>query len=220
MFQIAIPELALPGYPRPVFCLNRSEARHVNDHDVPAYFRYGIWVRPGDVVFDVGANIGLFTLAALARSDERAMVYAFEPVAPVRHVLSLNVTRLAGERVKVLPFGLSRQRGGLSAADAGDCEVRTLSEAMKELGVERIDLLKLDVEGAEFDVLEGIAVDDWRRIRKIVLALEHFSTRAADAVALLEARGYSRVIAVQTDAAGLAGDVGMIYAVASAAARP
>lgn len=284
MFHSAIPELALPGYPRSIFCLDRSEARHVHDNDVPAYFRYGIWVRPGDVVFDVGANIGLFTLAALARSDERATVYAFEPVPSIRHVLSLNTARFADGRVKVLPFGLSRQRGVLrfthlprlpgrsftyldaaesrqarakfeaslladiddgrvlpwlrrlprplrglaggivariAAADTVYCEARTLSEAMQELGVERIDLLKVNVEGAELDVLDGIADDDWRRIRKIVLELDHFSSRTADTVARLEARGYSRVIAAQTEDARRPGDVGLIYAVAaSAAARP
>ena len=48
------------------------------------------------------------------------------------------------------------------------CELRTFSEVRRQLGVERVDLLKIDVERAELDVLLGIDERDWPRIRQIV----------------------------------------------------
>lgn len=49
-----------------------------------------------------------------------------------------------------------------------ECEVRSLSDVIGETGVERIDLLKIDVERAEHEVLDGIDDRDWPRIRQIV----------------------------------------------------
>ncbi|MFC7556536.1 hypothetical protein ACFQU7_36385, partial [Pseudoroseomonas wenyumeiae] len=45
------------------------------------YLRHGLTLRPGDVVFDVGANIGLFSLFAAEETD-RARIHAFEPAEP------------------------------------------------------------------------------------------------------------------------------------------
>ncbi|MCH2113894.1 MAG: FkbM family methyltransferase [Pirellulales bacterium] len=49
------------------------------------------------------------------------------------------------------------------------CALRTISEMVAEYGVQRIDLLKLDVERSELDVLAGIALDDWPKIRQAIV---------------------------------------------------
>ena len=49
------------------------------------------------------------------------------------------------------------------------CRLRRLSDVMKEQGVERIDLLKIDVERAEEEVLGGIEDEDWEKIDQIVM---------------------------------------------------
>ncbi len=49
------------------------------------------------------------------------------------------------------------------------CRLRTLSEVIESEGVTRIDLLKVDVEGAEAAVLDGCAEKDWPRIRQVVV---------------------------------------------------
>ncbi|MDT5296241.1 MAG: hypothetical protein QOJ76_3121, partial [Acidobacteriota bacterium] len=71
------------------------------------YFQHGVALpKAGAVVFDVGANIGLFTLLAL---DEcrAARVYAFEPLAEVGRSLRANAAAHGGGRVKVFGYGLS-----------------------------------------------------------------------------------------------------------------
>lgn len=59
------------------------------------------------------------------------------------------------------------------------CELRTLSSVIRELSVERVDLLKIDVEWAELDVIKGLAAPDWQRIRQLVAEVHDRSQGAA-----------------------------------------
>ncbi len=185
------------------------------------YTRRGIALRDGDCVFDVGSNIGLFTVF-VARSCPAARVFAFEPAPPLLKILAANVA-VFGDRVRVLPCGLSSRSGsaeltfyphtsGMSSfypdpreeraalrtliknevsrgrAEVADllrfedelveerlrsqtwtCTLRTLSEVIREERVERIDLLKIDVEKSELDVLDGLEADDWGKIEQAVV---------------------------------------------------
>ncbi len=88
--------------------------------------------------------------------------------------------------------------------------VRPLSAVLEETGLARVDLLKVDVEGAEEAVLAGIADGQWSRIRQVVLELERFGARAPEVTRLLEAKGYA-VQAVQDEAQAV-GDYGLVYA--------
>jgi acyl carrier protein len=67
--------------------------------------------------------------------------------------------------------------------------LRTLSEVIREQGVERIDLLKIDAEKSELDVLMGIAENDWHKIQQIVI--EAHEAQLAPMTALLEQHGYT-----------------------------
>jgi FkbM family methyltransferase len=133
------------------------------------------------LVFDVGANVGDYSLAA-RRHVPAARVYAFEPSAKVYEELQLNVA--ADGRIETFNLGLSdeektvelysytvegRPASPISSIDrrlptqvlkveVGASEavhVRTLDGFCEERGVGRIDLLKLDVEGHESAVLRG-----------------------------------------------------------------
>ncbi|HEX6184262.1 MAG TPA: amino acid adenylation domain-containing protein [Pyrinomonadaceae bacterium] len=86
---------------------NRNETDHGYKEifEEQSYLRHGVGVEDGDCVFDVGANIGLFSLF-VGRSRPRARVYAFEPVAPVFELLRTNAA-LHCPNVKALPVGLS-----------------------------------------------------------------------------------------------------------------
>ncbi|GAA0495301.1 hypothetical protein GCM10010361_70880 [Streptomyces olivaceiscleroticus] len=210
------------------------------------YLRNGIAVRDGDVIFDVGANIGMYTLFAGLRWPH-ATVYSFEPVPPLYETLRRNV-ELHDLPVTALPYGLAAQageetftwyphntvvsssrtttaathdvvrsylrnqfdrctEGSGDAEAAGDddldelvearlsserftCRLRTLSEVVREYGVERIDLLKVDVEGAEYDVLQGIDAAHWPLIRQLVVEVHDVDGRLAEVLTLLRGHGY------------------------------
>lgn len=71
-----------------------------------------------------------------------------------------------------------------------DCSARTLSDLIANEGIERIDLLKIDVEGAELDVLRGVTEADWSGIRQVVAEVHDLDGRCRDVKALLERQGF------------------------------
>jgi FkbM family methyltransferase len=90
---------------------NKSETDFVYREvfEQETYLRHGITLRPDARVFDVGANIGLFTLAVLQRAPQ-ARVYAFEPIPPVFESLRIN-SLLSGREVHLFNCGLSSAAG-------------------------------------------------------------------------------------------------------------
>lgn len=73
------------------------------------------------------------------------------------------------------------------------CRVRRLSDVLREERVDRVDLLKIDVEGAELDVLLGIDAEDWAKVRCAVLEVHDVDGRLAAVEGLLRARGLAGV---------------------------
>jgi FkbM family methyltransferase len=73
-----------------IYCLNEPEARGTLHEiwDDKLYSREGVSILPGDIVFDVGANIGVFTLYA---AKQGAHVYAYEPIPPTFGLLQHNI---------------------------------------------------------------------------------------------------------------------------------
>jgi|HubBroStandDraft_3_1064219.scaffolds.fasta_scaffold01234_1 natural product biosynthesis luciferase-like monooxygenase protein/FkbM family methyltransferase len=184
------------------------------------YGQHGLAYRDGACIFDVGGNIGFFSLYA-SLACRPARILAFEPIPANCELLRANAA-LNGAPVTVIPMGvgsgqasaeftfyplqagLSNRmndraadrravaaivREGLLAAPGAavpepelmaaveaslraetvSCPMTTVSQAIRAHGVERIDLLKIDVEGSEVDVLRGIADEDWPRIDQLAI---------------------------------------------------
>ena len=70
------------------------------------------------------------------------------------------------------------------------CTTKTLSTVVREIGLDRIDLLKIDTEGSEILVLQGIEDEHWDRIRQVVLEVHDRVDECAMVTALLEDRGF------------------------------
>ena len=124
------------------------------------------WTRI-EYVIDLGAHVGSF--AIWAATHARCRVASFEPNPDVRRLLQLNVDRLGlASRVAVHPEAVASQRGtrrflpaqdsaasGLSDSGALEVETIPLSEAISLSGFPRVDLVKVDIEGAEFEVFRA-----------------------------------------------------------------
>lgn len=142
--------------------------------------RYPKFVEPGDIVLDIGANIGAHTLPLAQRVGPAGRVIAFEPTAfafaKLRRNLALNPdlairvdarqTMLASEASSRLPESIysswpldggddlhQQHRGRLKSTHGAD--QRVLDDLLDELGLAHIDLIKLDVDGNELEVLRG-----------------------------------------------------------------
>ncbi len=71
------------------------------------------------------------------------------------------------------------------------CQLRRLSDVIRDERVEVIDLLKVDTEGAEEEVLAGIDDEHWPRIRQAVVEVHRGPQSLASMEALLQSRGFS-----------------------------
>lgn len=168
------------------------------------------------VIFDVGANLGIYSLAALA-SEANATVHAFEPTPEIADQLR-KVAELNGLRLRVYEMAVSsktghaklnRYRGDLGTnsgmnfvfgnADPGDpnrVSTVRLDDFCLEKDILRIDLLKVDVQGHEYEVFQGAKnLLDRGVIRQIFFELDWRSNSqggcvARQSVSLLEAAGY------------------------------
>src|SRR5690606_9800142 len=120
-----------------------------------------------------------------------------EVVRTLRRLLERRAGRAALVAAWLALFAalLARRALFLSRVDAA---VRTLSRAKRELGVARIALLKVDVEGAELDVLRGVDDADWAAIDQVLAEVHDVDGRVAQIRALLEGHGFR--VAVEPDA--------------------
>ncbi|MDX2079437.1 MAG: FkbM family methyltransferase [Terrimicrobiaceae bacterium] len=137
------------------------------------------------VVVDLGGNIGTFSLIAAA-THPGAQIHAFEPGPPNLRMFEINrlLNPGLGERIRLVPEAVGGQTGkavwffdeknpgasSLYASGDGGCEVqlRSLEEVVRGIG-SRITLLKMDIEGAEYSVLEQTPEETWAQIDAIAL---------------------------------------------------
>ena len=131
------------------------------------YERYGVRVLPGDVVMDIGAYRGTFTRHALDRGAR--VVVAFEPepdnYACLEQTFAPEIARGAVRLVKAaiweeagtLRFEGSELGGHVSGATDGSITVAatTIDDAVRDLRLERVDFIKMDIEGAERHAVRG-----------------------------------------------------------------
>lgn len=171
-------------------------------------------LRPGDVMIDVGASFGWYTILGSQLVGPGGRVHAFEPIPDTFAALIDNVDRNAATNVVANPVALSDTAGrrALHVPDIGVsgsfevhdfedsyetfvCDVQRLDTYVAENDVRGVRLLKADVEGAEFEVLRG-AEELLRRDRPaLFVEIQEHSTRRfgyepADLFAWLSHLGY------------------------------
>ena len=157
---------------------------------------------PGSVVFDIGANVGYYSLLAAVLSGPGGKVFAFEPLLRNVDYLRKHVAINHMDNVTVIEAAVSDHDGEasfqLGASDAmghlsdrGEIKVKMVClDALLEAGeIPLPDFMKIDVEGAEFDVLIGS--QKILAACKPVLFLDTHSREAhLPTIALLQNLGY------------------------------
>jgi FkbM family methyltransferase len=169
------------------------------------------------VFVDVGANTGYFSVLAALRVGRRGRVFAFEPNPDIRVQLERHIhANGVADRVTVSEVALADRDedgvrlflscwpenhglssltpaaetmalGGFRADSTIPVAVRKFDTWVRDRALERIDLMKIDVEGAETHVLAGMA-GVFERVRPVRIICE--TPRDSTAVAFLRARGY------------------------------
>jgi FkbM family methyltransferase len=165
------------------------------------------------IIVDVGANAGFFSLFA-ASLFPGATVYACEPVPANFQQLTRNRERNGKRDIFCLPMAVCNHDGEVflnfvleenfttAATIVGNGEGTdkgltvpcvTLATLFQTHGIDRCDLLKLDCEGAEFDILYGCAPEFFSRIERIAMEVHEGPHEKNDMQALaafLESQGF------------------------------
>jgi FkbM family methyltransferase len=174
------------------------------------YERYGFVIQPGWNVLDIGAALGEFTLfAAHAATDMR--VFAFEPFPQSVVLLNDNIRLNNTPSVQVFPEAVAAKNGTLTldltsgeplqfqshadlptASSQITVNAAALSDLFARLDVQSFDLVKMDCEGAEYDIFFNTAPDALKHIRRIVMEYHDNATSYThlDLVRFLSEQGF------------------------------
>ncbi len=141
---------------------------------------YKTFVKPGDTVLDIGANIGSHTLPLAKQVGDSGKVFAFEPTAFAFAKLSENIKLNPNLSTAIMPEQMLltdndtnqaeamiysswplEKTEGVHAKHLGNpkstegCRVMTLDSYVKTKNIPKVNFIKLDVDGFECDVLKG-----------------------------------------------------------------
>jgi FkbM family methyltransferase len=173
-------------------------------------------LRPGYTFLDVGAYHGIYSVVAGKRVTNLGQVIAFEPSPRERGRLRLHLRWNGTRWARVEPFAVGARasetsffqvvsgdptRNGLKPPATEDSvakiTVKTISldQYITETGLQRVDVMKLDVEGGELEVLQG-ATDMFNRFRPILICevldetTKVWGYKAREIILLLSGAGY------------------------------
>lgn len=176
----------------------------IGEQDAEVYGRAGHGVRTGDIVLDCGANVGVYTRVALEAGAR--LVVAIEPAPENLYCLTRNFTEeIRAGRVIVYPKGVwdkddtltlrtfDAQSGGDSVAlkfpgswAGPTVPLTTIDKLVEELHLERVDFIKMDIEGAERRALKGAKRTVERFKSRLAISMEHEPDDADVIPALIE----------------------------------
>jgi FkbM family methyltransferase len=146
------------------------------------YEKSGFEIKSNDIIIDVGAHIGLFTLFASQKCKD-GKIYAFEPVRENYEILLSNIT--TNNLSNVISFNaavtnkdgfakiyLSKDDAGHSTMSATEISVDVKSKSLNtflESEIEKCNFLKLDCEGAEYEIIESLTNGSLKKIDKMCI---------------------------------------------------
>lgn len=151
------------------------------------YTPFAFEISSNDLIFDIGANIGVFSIYAALRTQNK--VYAFEPFPANYNLLKQNSINNGLDNISPFSCAVSESSNTVklyvTQSSSGNLlfdhningkienyikvESITLKKAMEINDIESIDFLKMDCEGAEFGIFQTTPQEYIRRINKIAI---------------------------------------------------
>ena len=170
-----------------------------------ALFEYMEERRPIEYIADVGAHVGLWSRPMMRRANTK-YIWAFEPNSSVRECYVLNMGGFDNYSIYPVALGHKNMKGFLNVETdnsgntnvhptrSGNTEIRTLDS----FNFEHLDYIKVDVEGFEYNFLQG-AVDTLNRCRPFVhleMKSKNMRNSKDDFYRFMKNIGYSQVMKI------------------------
>lgn len=147
-------------------------------------------IKQGDVVFDIGAHVGFYTILASELIGETGKVFAFEPLPRNIFYLERHIKINKCENVKIIKTAVSDKEGIAFLSDNCDSSYSRIIEdsgiEVKTVAIDNLvgsgklpipNVIKIDVEGAEFSVLKGASFTIKKYKPAIFLAIHRFTDK-------------------------------------------
>jgi len=181
--RMARSMLELHSYSRPLYAFMAATAKQPD-------LLFDVDLTEESIVLDVGAYDGAWAQGIVDRSGAR--VYAFEP--DPTSLRKLHARFPAGGRVTVLEYGLGGTDRTVDLGLAGPgssvyepngmfgtapARIRDVVSVLDELGLDTVDLLKVNIEGAEYELFERLAAAGWLgRMRQVSVQFHEWHPKA------------------------------------------
>ena len=164
-----------------------------------SYNPKGFEIKSNDIVVDIGAHAGIFTILA-SYFAKQGQVYAFEPFKENYNLILENINLNKVKNLKVFNKAVSDKSGRLkfyvsTSKNKGQNSIHKLGESQKEIRVDKIsfkdflrtipeiDFLKIDCEGAEYEILFSLAKKELQKIKKISMEFHNYGKYAGEDLA-------------------------------------
>ncbi len=168
--DILVPHVGWMAYPK-----NDEVARFISEgwYENAEQAFWWLYLRDGDVVIDGGAHCGLYSRLAAQVVGQGGRVIAVEPVEELVDLIGINTEQFTGVEIVGCALGEDEGEARFSVEDSGrlayttalsdesapgfDTKIITLDGLISERAIDRVAILKLDVEGSEPEALAGVS---------------------------------------------------------------
>lgn len=152
---------------------------------------FGPGIEKGDIFLDIGANIGMSSIRA--ESCGVSQIYAVEPDPDIYEALIKN----KGDNWALDNVAISSEEGLIrinkwpSNSESRLIECITLDQFFEKRSINKVDYMKVDIEGSERTAFKNVSINTWNKIRKIFFELHGFSEKERfDFISFILSKGF------------------------------
>ena len=190
------------------------------------YKRKNFEINNNDVIIDVGGHIGLFTLYA-SQFCKKGSIFTFEPMTENFDLLTENIKLNNIDNIKAFNLAVSNSNSSvklyLNQDDAGHSMFSkssksvtvnsiSLQQILDNNHIEHCDFLKLDCEGAEYEIIKNLPTHYFKKIKKMIIEYHMADTNPElldELISILKSQKYNLETKI------LFKDIGFLYAIRS-----